>query len=148
MLSARFISKDTQLALLSFDGLGDFVSTAMGRADGNNISVFQRVWFPHSLGFFYTAMTQYLGFPYFGDEYKVMGLSSYGKPKYLESLREVLRDEFASRLREAMRRGRPEPPVMRPWCLGTLAAGGSTLRTSADRSGTLSYRRYSGASAM
>ena len=41
-----------------------------------------RVYFPHSLGIFYEAMTQYLGFPHYGDEYKVMGLAPYGKPTF------------------------------------------------------------------
>ncbi len=54
------------------------------------IKKFDEVLFPHSLGLFYTAMTQYLGFNKYGDEYKVMGLAPYGKPKYLDTLKNVL----------------------------------------------------------
>jgi len=91
LVSARYLSNKNELALLSFDGLGDFVSTAIAKATGNDIQILNRVYFPHSLGYFYTAMTQYLGFPHFGDEFKVMGLSSYGKPKYLPILKQFLR---------------------------------------------------------
>ena len=47
-----------------------------------------RVLFPHSLGIFYQAITQYLGFPHYGDEYKVMGLAPYGQPSYLSQMRD------------------------------------------------------------
>src|SRR6185295_14182297 len=50
-----------------------------------------RVYFPHSLGIFYSAITQLIGFPYFGDEYKVMGLAPYGEPKFVEQMREIVR---------------------------------------------------------
>ena len=50
----------------------------------------KRVFFPHSLGIFYQALTQFMGFPHYGDEYKVMGLAPYGKAEYLDPLREVL----------------------------------------------------------
>lgn len=101
MYSARYMTESESVALLSFDGLGDFVSAAIGKADGNDIDVLDRVYFPHSIGYFYTAMTQYLGFPYFGDEFKVMGLSSYGEEKYVTELHELIRenhDEFGFRL--------------------------------------------------
>ena len=53
-------------------------------------SVEGRVYFPHSLGVFYQAMTQYLGFPHYGDEYKVMGLAPYGQPRYLDAMRQIV----------------------------------------------------------
>ncbi|NBT59969.1 carbamoyltransferase, partial [bacterium] len=56
------------------------------------MKILDRVTYPHSLGFFYTAMTQYLGFPYFGDEFKVMGLSSLGKPTFLSQMRNLVRE--------------------------------------------------------
>jgi carbamoyltransferase len=49
------------------------------------------VYFPHSLGIFYTAITQWLGFPHFGDEYKVMGLAPYGEPRFLNEMRQIVR---------------------------------------------------------
>src|SRR5882672_4528558 len=53
-------------------------STAWGSGEGSALSLDGRVLFPHSLGIFYQAMTQYLGFPHYGDEYKLMGLAAYG----------------------------------------------------------------------
>lgn len=92
MMSSRYLSGEEDQAFLSFDGLGDFVSAAIGKTEKNNIKILDRVVFPHSLGFFYTAMTQYLGFPHFGDEFKVMGLSSYGQPSYLSQMRNLVRE--------------------------------------------------------
>ncbi|MFN2504760.1 MAG: carbamoyltransferase [Acidimicrobiales bacterium] len=88
--SAFFASPFDDAAVCSVDGLGDFVSMAWGTGRGSKISVDHRVFFPHSLGFFYTAITQYLGFPHYGDEYKVMGLAPYGTPKYLPEMRRIL----------------------------------------------------------
>ena len=50
-------------------------------AQGGKLAVDGRVYFPHSLGVFYEAMTQFIGFPHYGDEYKVMGLAPYGEPR-------------------------------------------------------------------
>ena len=55
------------------------------------IEIDQRVYFPHSLGIFYSALTQFIGFPHYGDEYKVMGLAPYGEPKFAKELRDVVR---------------------------------------------------------
>ena len=57
---------------------------------GNDIKIDKKIFFPHSLGIFYQAITQYLGFKNYGDEYKIMGLSPYGNPKYLKKLREMI----------------------------------------------------------
>jgi len=92
MLSSRYLSSSEEQAFLSFDGLGDFVSAAIGKSTAQGVKILDRVVYPHSLGFFYTAMTQYLGFPYFGDEFKVMGLSSLGEPKYLSQMRNLVRE--------------------------------------------------------
>jgi carbamoyltransferase len=73
------------------DGFGDFASAAWGLGRGHAIPIDGRVYFPHSLGIFYSAITQWLGFPHFGDEYKVMGLAPYGESKYLELMREIVR---------------------------------------------------------
>ena len=76
---------------VSVDGFGDFASAAWGAGEGNSLRLDGRVFFPHSLGAFYQAVTQYLGFPHYGDEYKVMGLAPYGEPSYLDALRRVVR---------------------------------------------------------
>ncbi len=66
----------------SYDASGDFVSGAYARCDGD-IDVIDKVHLPHSLGYFYTALCQFIGFDEFGEEYKVMGLAAYGRPTYL-----------------------------------------------------------------
>ncbi len=84
--SAFFCSPYDEAMCLSVDGFGDFVSTLMAVGRGSSIEALERVHFPHSLGLFYTAVTQFLGFPGFGDEYKVMGLAAYGDPVFAELL--------------------------------------------------------------
>jgi carbamoyltransferase len=88
--SAFFCSPFAEAMCLSVDGFGDFVSTMTAVGRGSDLRVLERVCFPHSLGLFYTAITQYLGFPGFGDEYKVMGLAAYGEPRYAELLGQVV----------------------------------------------------------
>jgi len=91
MASAFFVSPFPEAAILSVDGMGDFVSTMWGVGKGNHIEVQGTISFPHSLGFFYTAFSQWLGFPKYGDEGKVMGLAPYGKPVYLDQMRRIVR---------------------------------------------------------
>ena len=90
LASAHLVSPFEDSVSISVDGFGDFSSAAWGACSGNTLSVDQRVFFPHSLGIFYQALTQFIGFPHYGDEYKVMGLAPYGKPTYLEQLRKVV----------------------------------------------------------
>jgi carbamoyltransferase len=90
MASAFFASPFKESAVLSIDAFGDFTSTMLGKGVGNKISVVSQVNFPHSIGAFYTAFTQYLGFNHFGDEYKLMGLSPYGSPTMLKQVRDVV----------------------------------------------------------
>src|SRR2546429_4454454 len=97
--SAFHVSPFEEAVVVSVDGFGDFSSAAWGVGNGKDVSIDGRVYFPHSLGIFYQALTQYLGFPYYGDEYKVMGLAPYGNPAYGEELHRVLRqDDGAFRL--------------------------------------------------
>jgi len=91
MASSFFVSPFERAAVLSIDGFGDFVSTMWGRGCGNKIDAEDWVEFPHSMGILYTAITQYLGFPRYGDEFKVMGLAPYGEPEYLDRLRTLVR---------------------------------------------------------
>lgn len=95
--SAFLVSPYDEAALLSIDALGDFLSTMMATGRGSTIEPFSTVAFPHSLGFLYTAATQYLGFPKYGDEYKVMGLAAYGKPDQLDRFRQLVRFKRADR---------------------------------------------------
>jgi len=93
LASAFFPSPFEQAAVISIDGFGDFSSVMWGVGKTNQIEVRGSVSFPHSLGIFYTAFTQFLGFLKFGDEYKMMGLSAYGEPRFAEKVRRVVRTE-------------------------------------------------------
>jgi carbamoyltransferase len=90
LASAFFVSPFERAALLSADGLGDFASTMWGSGDGSRMKIDGAIAFPHSLGLFYSAVTQYLGFLKFGDEYKVMGLGAYGVPEQLDAFRKIV----------------------------------------------------------
>src|SRR5215472_13923519 len=90
LASGFYCSPFERAALLSADGLGDFASTMWGVGIGNRMEIDCAITFPHSLGLFYSAVTQYLGFPKYGDEYKVMGLAAYGQPEQLDVLRDIL----------------------------------------------------------
>src|SRR5215831_17051848 len=89
LASAFFVSPFENAALLSADGLGDFASTMWGVGIGNRMEIDGAIAFPHSLGLYYTAVTQYLGFWKFGEEYKVMALAAYGEPEQAEVFREI-----------------------------------------------------------
>jgi len=91
LASSFFVSPFDRAALLSADGLGDFASTMWGTGTGNRMNIEGAIAFPHSLGLFYSAVTQYLGFLKFGDEYKVMGLAAYGQPEQFAAFRDILR---------------------------------------------------------
>ena len=88
--SAFLVSPFEDAVVVSVDGFGDFASAAWGSGHGARITVDGKVHFPHSLGIFYQAMTQYLGFPHYGDEYKVMGLAPYGEARYLTQMRKIV----------------------------------------------------------
>ena len=100
--SAFLVSPFDDAAILSVDGFGDFCSTMTAVGHDNAFRVLDRVLFPHSLGIFYAALTQWLGFPEYGDEGKVMGLAPYGDPeRHLKAMRDVLQidgDLFALNL--------------------------------------------------
>ncbi len=89
--SAFHVSPFEEAVAVSVDGFGDFASTAWGIGRGSELAVDGRVHFPHSLGLFYQALTQYLGFPHYGDEYKVMGLAPYGQPRHMDAMRKIVR---------------------------------------------------------
>jgi carbamoyltransferase len=99
LASSFYISPFERAALLSIDGFGDFISTMWGEGNGNSIEVQGQVEYPHSTGILYTATTQFIGFPYYGDEGKVMGLAPYGEPRYMAEFRELIRTEEGGRFR-------------------------------------------------
>jgi carbamoyltransferase len=95
LASTFYCSPFEEAALLSADGLGDFASSMWGAGFGRRMNFHGSVAFPHSLGLYYSAVTQYLGFLKFGDEYKVMGLGAYGDPEFLPEFREIVRSNGA-----------------------------------------------------
>jgi carbamoyltransferase len=99
LASSFFISPFERAALLSIDGFGDFISTMWGVGEGNSIEVLGQVEYPHSTGIVYTATTQFLGFPHYGDEGKVMGLAPYGKPRFMGEFRHIIKTEEGGRFR-------------------------------------------------
>ena len=98
--SAFLVSPFKEAVAVSVDGFGDFASAAWGVGRGGHVAVEEKVYFPHSLGIFYQALTQYLGFPNYGDEYKVMGLAPYGEPRFMTQMRQIvkLQDDGSFRL--------------------------------------------------
>jgi carbamoyltransferase len=91
LASAFLVSPYDKAVAVSVDGFGDFSSAAWGLGEGGTITVDGRVYFPHSLGVFYEAMTQFIGFPHYGDEYKVMGLAPYGEPRYVDAMKQIVK---------------------------------------------------------
>ena len=88
--SAFHVSPFDEAVVVSVDGFGDFASAAWGIGRGAEIAIDDKVYFPHSLGIFYQALTQWLGFPHYGDEYKVMGLAPYGQPNFITEMRRIV----------------------------------------------------------
>lgn len=91
LATAFYPSGYRHAALLSLDGMGDFLSAKWGVGNEGKISTLGQVEYPHSIGYLYTATTQFLGFPHYGDEGKVMGFAPYGKPVYLDTFRDMIR---------------------------------------------------------
>jgi carbamoyltransferase len=89
--SAYLASPFKEAAILTADGVGEWATTSLGFGEGNDITLLKEIHFPHSLGLLYSAVTAYLGFKVNNDEYKVMGLSAYGKPSYYDKFKEIIR---------------------------------------------------------
>lgn len=88
--SSFFVSPFANAAVVSVDGFGDFVGAMWGIGQDKKIEIRDKIFFPSSLGLFYLSLTQYLGFHKYGDEYKVMGLAPYGKPVYLDKMKQIV----------------------------------------------------------
>jgi len=84
------VSKFEDSVNVSIDGFGDFASCSWGVKKNNIVKIDGKIYFPNSLGIFYQAITQYLGFKNYGDEYKVMGLAPYGEPNYVKEISELI----------------------------------------------------------
>jgi carbamoyltransferase len=93
LASCFYVSPFERAALLSIDGFGDFISTMWAMGQGDDVEILGQVEYPHSIGIVYTATTQFLGFPHYGDEGKIMGLAPYGRPRFIGEFREIVRTE-------------------------------------------------------
>ena len=91
LASTFFVSPYHDAAVVSVDGFGDFLGAMTGVGSGNQLAINKRVMFPHSLGLFYLALTQFLGFPHYGDEFKVMGLAAFGEPVFMDEMAQLVR---------------------------------------------------------
>jgi carbamoyltransferase len=91
LASAFLTSGLDDAACCAIDGFGDFVSVSVAHGRRGRLDVLDRVYFPHSLGLLYLAITQYLGFKKYGDEYKVMGLAPYGTPSHADAISNLVR---------------------------------------------------------
>tara|TARA_B100001123_G_scaffold43566_1_gene44780 strand:+ start:4223 stop:5926 length:1704 start_codon:yes stop_codon:yes gene_type:complete len=83
---AFYTSQFEESAILTIDGVGEWSTTSFGYAKNNSITLTHDIRWPHSLGLFYSAFTYFLGFKVNEGEYKLMGLASYGKPKYYDKI--------------------------------------------------------------
>ncbi len=90
LASTFFVSPFEEAAVCAMDGFGDFVSTSFAIGKGPRLELLEKIYFPHSLGILYLGLTQYLGFPKYGDEYKVMGLAAYSQPEYADALKRLI----------------------------------------------------------
>lgn len=88
--SAFLVSPFDEAAILTVDGVGEWATTCLGHGSGNSIQLFQEIHYPHSLGLLYSAITAFLGFKVNNDEYKVMGLASYGEPSRVDDFRKLI----------------------------------------------------------
>ena len=89
--SAFYASGFGESAILTFDGVGEWTTTTLGVGRGKDIEIFAQMRFPHSLGLLYSVFTAFLGFEVNDGEYKVMGMAPYGKPKYLDKVKKLVK---------------------------------------------------------
>jgi len=88
--SCFFVSPFKRAAILAVDGVGEWATTSIGIGSDNRIGLKKEIVFPHSIGLLYSTATAHLGFKVNNDEYKVMGLSAYGKPRYYNNFKKII----------------------------------------------------------
>lgn len=98
--SAFFVSPFERAAIMTIDGVGEWTTASLKIGEGNRITPLKEIVFPHSLGLLYSTITAYLGFQVNNDEYKMMGLSAYGKPEYYDAFKKIIdvKDDGSFRL--------------------------------------------------
>ncbi len=90
--SAFYPSPFEEAAILTIDGVGEWATTSLAYGSGNHIEILKEIHFPHSLGLLYSAFTYYTGFKVNSGEYKVMGLAPYGRPIFVDKIKDHLID--------------------------------------------------------
>ena len=90
LASASYYSSHDKSLSISIDGSGDFVTSCVAISKDSKLDVVYRNYFPHSLGIFYQALTQFIGFRNFGEEYKLMGLSAYGENQFKKEMDDLI----------------------------------------------------------
>jgi carbamoyltransferase len=90
--SAFYASPFVEAAVLTMDGVGEWTTTSLAIGRGKDLTVIKEIFFPHSIGLLYSAFTYYTGFKVNSGEYKLMGLAPYGRPLYVDHIREHLVD--------------------------------------------------------
>ena len=101
--SSYYFSGFDEAAVMTIDGVGDWPTTTYGVGQGPRLERFDKVDFPDSLGFLYSAITSYLGFEVNDGEYRVMGLASYGAPRYVDQLRQLVQTSEGGQYRLNMK---------------------------------------------
>jgi carbamoyltransferase len=89
--SAFFCSPFEEAAILTVDGVGEWTTASLGIGRGTDIKLLKEIHFPHSLGLLYSAFTAFLGFEVNEGEYKVMGMASFGTPRYMDKVYKLIR---------------------------------------------------------
>lgn len=93
--SAFYPSPFEEATVLTIDGVGEWATTSIGLGKGNELKLLKEIHFPHSIGLFYSAFTQYCGFKVNSGEYKLMGLAPLGAPKYVELIKKNLIKQYS-----------------------------------------------------
>src|SRR5439155_5479615 len=78
-------------AIMTVDGVGEWATATLGRGEGGRIEILEEIRYPHSLGLLYSAFTAFLGFEVNDGEYKVMGMAPFGRPRFVDKVRKVIR---------------------------------------------------------
>jgi len=101
--SSFFYSGFESAAILTVDGVGEWATTTYGTGKGNQVSIFEEVTFPDSIGLLYSTITSFLGFSVNSGEYKVMGLAPYGTAKYVDKIWQLIIPEAGGQYRLDMK---------------------------------------------
>lgn len=112
--STFFISPYEEAAIYTMDGMGNWMTASQNIGRGNSIKIIERTPYPHSLGMFYGAITQFLGFKASRDEGKVMGLAPYGSAKMVDKVRELCHVENGEFLLDLSYFAFHKQPLMKP----------------------------------